>query len=201
MTAFCRKNYYSAFYRTRPFSANLSLLALECWFLGLGGGIVVGRFTQFLLAAAFWVGRIDVRFLSEDVNLAGYGFDYVPFNFEKELLGHDAHRHPYIERLGTMYLMKLKHDGFGTDAGCCWRQLFVVALMPWLTKHRVFNDERFEAALIEFKQKQLEREEETKEKSKDAHLKVVGFVTTMGNELIEGIATGGMGPGPSANEK
>jgi hypothetical protein len=41
-------------------------------------------------------------------------------------------------RLGTMYMMKLAHgEAFSCPAGACWRNLFVVALMPWMKRHRV----------------------------------------------------------------
>jgi hypothetical protein len=76
------------------------------------------------------------------VSLFGYIFDYAPQSFVKGILVHEAHRHPYIERLFAMYMMKLKDDSFGREAGACWRQLFVAALMPWFVRLRVFSDER-----------------------------------------------------------
>lgn len=122
--------------------------------------MLVGRFAQFVGAACFWVGRTDVRFLSEDVNLLGYAFDNVPTNFVKDLLVHDAHHHPFLERIFTMYLLKLKDDKFCSPAGACWRQLFVVAWMPWLMKERVFLDKRLEAAIESYNQRREELEEE-----------------------------------------
>lgn len=64
--------------------------------------------------------------------------DSLPKVFRKNLLSTEAHRHPYIELLGLMYLMKLRHKGnFGSAAGSAWRLLFVDALMPWLKKNRI----------------------------------------------------------------
>lgn len=49
------------------------------------------------------------------------------------------HRHPYIERLGFLYLMKLHHrNDFGTRVGAYWRLLFVLILMPWMRRYRFF---------------------------------------------------------------
>jgi len=71
------------------------------------------------------------------VRFKDFGFDAAAVNYRKELLVHDAHRHPFLERLGAMYLMRLKHGkNFSSDAGACWRNMFVVALMPWLIKYR-----------------------------------------------------------------
>lgn len=51
---------------------------------------------------------------------------------------HEAHSHPYIERLGAMYLLRLRDgDQFGSIVGTTWRSLFVAGLMPWIVKHRV----------------------------------------------------------------
>ena len=48
------------------------------------------------------------------------------------------HRHPLIERLGLLYLLKLYNGkSFGTQAGGQWRILFVLALMPWMRNYRV----------------------------------------------------------------
>lgn len=53
-------------------------------------------------------------------------------------LDHVAHRHPYIETLGVMYLMKLRYrDSFGSKAGAAWRLLFVYSLLPWMHKYRI----------------------------------------------------------------
>mmetsp|Transcript_12888 Transcript_12888/g.18947 ORF Transcript_12888/g.18947 Transcript_12888/m.18947 type:complete len:82 (+) Transcript_12888:59-304(+) len=42
-----------------------------------------------------------------------------------------------------MYMMKLKYGPkFGSEAGACWRQLFVAALMPWMKQNRVHTEER-----------------------------------------------------------
>ena len=55
-----------------------------------------------------------------------------------ELRCTDAHRHPWIERLGVIYLMKLKHGKeFANRAGLAWRMIFVFALMPYLKGRRI----------------------------------------------------------------
>ena len=122
--------------------------------------VLIGRITQFLFAALFWVGRIDVPFLSSQVSLFGYQFDYGPINFVRELLLHEAHRHPYLERLAQMYLMTLRFPKFAASpAAAAWRQLLVVAFFPWLAKHRVFNEERVAqaaAALVERRRREEE---------------------------------------------
>lgn len=122
--------------------------------------MLLGRITQFLFAALFWVGRIDVTFLSSEVVLFGYHFDYVPLNFVKEILVHEAHRHPYIARLTQMYLMKLRHKDFaGSRASAAWRQLCIVAFFPWLAKNRVFNEERVTQAAMALAERRAREEE------------------------------------------
>ena len=67
--------------------------------------------------------------------------DSYPHVFRQAILASDAHRHPFIERLGMMYMMKLKHgDNFGKRSSSTWRLLFVFALMPWLRKYRIVDE-------------------------------------------------------------
>ena len=127
-----------------------------------GGGVLIGRITQFLLASAFWVGRIDEPFLADNVSLVGYKFDYVPVNYIKEILVHEAHRHPYLERLSTMYLMRLKYKSFASSDACgAWRQLFVLTLLPWLMKYRVYEEQRcLESLQDQASEKEVEMDED-----------------------------------------
>ena len=47
------------------------------------------------------------------------------------------HRHPLIERLGFLFMMKLRlGPEFGRKGGAAWRLVFVCMLMPWLRKYR-----------------------------------------------------------------
>ena len=69
ITICLRKNYQKALYRKKPRTANITGLCLMCWNIALGAGVMLGRLTQFLLAAAFWIGRTDAQFLDEDGRL------------------------------------------------------------------------------------------------------------------------------------
>eukprot|EP00563_Minutocellus_polymorphus_P001449 CAMPEP_0181036292 /NCGR_PEP_ID=MMETSP1070-20121207/8772_1 /TAXON_ID=265543 /ORGANISM="Minutocellus polymorphus, Strain NH13" /LENGTH=443 /DNA_ID=CAMNT_0023113895 /DNA_START=193 /DNA_END=1524 /DNA_ORIENTATION=+ len=133
---FSRKEFHQALMRKRVKASNYNALAMECWQLGVGGGALLSRLCQFLFAAAFWIGRVDVVFLDEDVSLFGYSFDYMPINYRTELLVHEAHKHPFINRLGGMFLMRMKHGDFASAAGAKWRLLFTLSLFPWLARYR-----------------------------------------------------------------
>ena len=135
-----RKRFHErAFYRTTPWVANIVGVILEAWSLGISTLYVIKR-VGFLLSAAFiFVGRIDIPLLSEDADQLGpLTIDGFPITFRKDIVSHEAHRHPYLERIGVMYMLKLKHgDGFGRESGTSWRLLFVFALLPWLRKYRI----------------------------------------------------------------
>ena len=97
-----------------------------------------------LLMTCLYLGRVDEAFVSPGVNVIWY--DNYPNTFTSDLLIHEAHRHPYIERLGLIYLLKIHHgDAFASRAGCRWRLLFTLALCPWLHRYRkhemIANDE------------------------------------------------------------
>lgn len=130
---------YKSFYRAKPAAANLSSLALECANFALSVGFIFLRMCKLLLCAALFVGRIDTPFLAPGIGrLGNLELDNYPAIFLKDVLSHEAHRHPYVELLGVMYLMKLQYGNhFGTRAGSTWRLIFVYALMPWLNKYRI----------------------------------------------------------------
>ncbi|CAB9518024.1 expressed unknown protein [Seminavis robusta] len=139
---------FSSFYRKKPRAANYASLFFECWYLGTGLLIVISRLIIFIVTGAFWLGRIDVEFLHPNVKIAGVGLDSVPTGFTRDLLVHEAHLHPYIERLGSMYLMRIRDcEKFGSIAGTTWRSLFVTGLMPWIVKYKVngFDEDSFDA--------------------------------------------------------
>jgi hypothetical protein len=136
---FLRRRYHAAFYRKRPARSNVLNVVLGCWNVALATGYVLARGCLLLLAAALHIGRIDVPFLAPDVKQFGLiDLDAYPTAYRKALLSSEAHRHPWIERLGSMYMMKLRHgDDFAKTSGSVWRLLFVFALMPWLRKYRI----------------------------------------------------------------
>ena len=64
----------------------------------------------------------------------------VPTINMRDIMSHEAHRHPFIEAMGTIYLLKLRYGkAFCSNAGSCWRLLFVYSLMPWMQRYRIFD--------------------------------------------------------------
>lgn len=136
---FLRRRYSSAYYRRQTWKDNFMRLVLESWNLGVSTGYMLARSCNLFLITACYLGRLDTPMLASGVGVVNnIAIDSYPNAFRKDILSHDAHRHPFIERLGTMYLMKLRHgDGFGRRSGSCWRVLFVLCLMPWMRKYRL----------------------------------------------------------------
>ena len=145
-----RKVLFAGFYRRSPTSANCLLVVVECWNLALTVMSMFQRLVKLLLIAAFYVGRLDTPMLAKGVgNIGPVPLDDYPIQFRKDLLLHEAHRHPYMERLGVMYMLKLRYgDDFASRSGSAWRLIFVMALMPWLRRFRV--DEEDESEVVVF---------------------------------------------------
>ncbi|CAB9512556.1 expressed unknown protein [Seminavis robusta] len=137
-----RERNFSAFYRNEPRRANYFNLFFEAWYIGTGVLMVISRLVMFVVAGTFFIGRIDVDFFNADIRVFGANLDAAPVAFRRDILAHEAHLHPYIERLGSMYLARLRHgESFGSKAGTAWRCLFVTGLSPWSVKHRVNSRE------------------------------------------------------------
>lgn len=113
--------------------------------------LVSRRMCKLLITAALYVGRIDTPFLAPGVGrLGNLELDGYPVIFVKDILSHEAHRHPYLELMGVMYLMKLRYgEHFGNRAGSTWRLIFVYALMPWLNKYRILREGKAEDEVSE----------------------------------------------------
>ena len=90
---------------------------------------------KMIIATTASLGRIDRPFLAKG---RGRKLDKLPQVHTCDLLAHEAHRHPFVETLGLVYLMKFRYsESFCHRAGSAWRLIFVYALMPWLHKHRI----------------------------------------------------------------
>lgn len=146
------KSFFAGFYRKKsPAFGNIFNLALESWDFGITSGYVVLRFIKIILVTFSYIGRFDTPLLSEEANNAGcFYVDTYPLILRSCLLGMDAHRHPYLERLGLLYMMKLKFGNqFGRRSGSMWRLLFVFALMPWLRKFRVSDETDIDENIVQ----------------------------------------------------
>lgn len=141
-----RKVLFAGFYRRSPCFANCLMVVMECWNLALTVLAMFRRLVKLLLITAFYIGRLDTPMLAKGVGQVGpVPLDDYPIQFRKDLLVHEAHRHPYMERLGVMYMLKLRYgDDFANRAGSAWRLIFVMALMPWLRRFRVDEDDDVE---------------------------------------------------------
>jgi len=142
-TRTCRIRFYHGLYRIRPLHANPIGLLNECINFALSTATVLIRLLKLIFLASLYFGRIDQPFLADGV---GDTFnDEVKLDafhryFMADILSVEAHRHPLIETLGGMYLMNLKHKGeFLTVEGKYFREICVVALMPWPQKYREKN--------------------------------------------------------------
>jgi hypothetical protein len=135
---FAGKACFAGYYRKKPALSNIITIVLECWNVAVSVGFIISRSLKLLLTTCVYLGRIDTMLLSKDANkLFNLEIDSYPSAFTTDLLLHEAHRHPYIERLGVLYLLKAySGESFATRDGSCWRLLFTLALMPWLRRYR-----------------------------------------------------------------
>jgi hypothetical protein len=119
------------------------MLALEWANYVLSVAFILIRMCKLIFVATTSIGKIDRPFLAHGVGQIGsFEFDSYPTIHTRDLVAHEAHRHPYIEILGHMYLLKLRYaDRFGNRAGSAWRLIFVYALMPWFHKYRIRDGE------------------------------------------------------------
>jgi len=143
----CVSSLFLGFYRSTPAWSSLMMVVLECWSLGTTVATIATRLVLMIILAAAYVGRLDTAIFAKGVDSGAFGIlqDRYPILLRKDLLLHEAHRHPFIERLGTIYMLKIKHGNeFGRAPESAWRVVLTLALMPWLRKFRFDEDEHAE---------------------------------------------------------
>mmetsp|Transcript_36531 Transcript_36531/g.109787 ORF Transcript_36531/g.109787 Transcript_36531/m.109787 type:complete len:920 (-) Transcript_36531:445-3204(-) len=158
-----RFTHYAAYYRKKPFSSNVMTVVLECYAIGISVWFMVVRTIKIIVIGALYLGRIDTPLFSPGVGIFGpLEIDNWPTVTRKEILIHEAHRHPYIETLGYLYMMQLRYrNGFARRACSTWRLVFVLSLMPWLHKYRDltrpehFGDDNDDSGKVSKKQNSL----------------------------------------------
>jgi len=98
-----RRMFYEGLYRTNPVKAIFTILALECGNVGLAAGFMLVRMFKLMAVAIMYVGRVDTPVLAEGVGAFGpIKLDDTAILFRRDIVAHEAHRHPYIESLGVM---------------------------------------------------------------------------------------------------
>lgn len=91
LVCICRCTLYKSFYRERPATANLVLLALEWANFALSVGFIFARMIKLLLAAGMSIGRIDTPFLAPNVGRIGpLELDNYPIVHMKDILSHEV---------------------------------------------------------------------------------------------------------------
>lgn len=167
---FLRREFSAAYYRKQTWQDNFMRVILEAWNIGISSGFMLIRMLELFFLTALYVGRLDTPVLASGVGvLNNIAIDSYPNTFRKDLLSHDAHRHPYIERLGTCIMLKLRYgNDFGKRAHSCWRVLFVLCLMPWMRKYRLRSISSMEGLDLEIEK--IESELSKDENDVDARL-------------------------------
>lgn len=134
-----RNRWSRGYYRSHPAAVNFSNTIQEVWNLGLTTLTALVRGVKFMAIFLLYLGRIDGEVFAPGVGwfMDSIPLDGLPHCFYRDVLLHEAHRHPLIERLGFLYMMKLRMgSNFGTTGGAAWRLVFTCVLMPWMRKHR-----------------------------------------------------------------
>jgi len=125
---------FTALYRRKVNLAIITSLGVETINILLGMVSAILRAVKLALIPLLFVGRIDVPLFDKRRSIP----DDTPDAFLRDLLIREAHRHPYIETSGKIFLMKLRYrERFINRRGYWYRLLFALTLLPWLRKYRV----------------------------------------------------------------